>query len=410
MPFRTAWQAITRHPGRFLASDWPWCSLAYLLCGAAPLLCGAAPFAALAGMLESPLANEMSNPSRFGLAASLLVLAVLYLSPVVARFERWRLRLIDADSHTEPGQRRAARERGYGVLTVIVLGPLDLVITAAALLVPAWLLTGSAFDNQDGWNNADNVKFAVGVLLLPLAVYPITAWAGARAALAQAFLGMRDPDTDRRLVEVTRSRARLVDAFETERRRIERDLHDGTQQRLVALTMALGLARLDLPAGSDAATHIDTAREHAKQALAELRELIRGVHPQILTDRGLAAAITDTASRSPTPVDVDVDLPHRPPAPVEIAAYFAVSEALTNITKHSRAGRAWIHGRRTAGHLVVEIRDDGIGGANPAAGTGLTGIADRVTVVDGRLLLSSPPGGPTVLRMEIPCPPTVHFG
>jgi signal transduction histidine kinase len=274
--------------------------------------------------------------------------------------------------------------------------------------VPAWLLTGSAFDVQDGWGSAETVKFVAGVLLLPLAAYPITAWACARAALAHSFLGIRDPDTDRRLVEVTRSRARLVDAFETERRRIERDLHDGTQQRLVAMTMALGLARLDLPAGSNAATQIDTAREHARQALVELRELIRGVHPQVLTDRGLAAAITEAASRSSTPVDVDVDLQHRPPAPVEIAAYFAVSEALTNINKHSRACRAWIHGRLTTGQLVLEIHDDGIGGADPVAGTGLTGIADRVTVVDGRLLLSSPPGGPTVLRMEIPCPPTVH--
>jgi hypothetical protein len=123
VPIRTAWQAIMRHPGRFLASDLPWCSLAYLLSGAAPLVFGAAPFAALAGMLDSPLANEMSNPSRFALAASLLVLAVLYLSPVAARFERWRLRLIDADSHTEPVRRRAARERGYGVLAVFVLGP-----------------------------------------------------------------------------------------------------------------------------------------------------------------------------------------------------------------------------------------------------------------------------------------------
>jgi signal transduction histidine kinase len=145
-------------------------------------------------------------------------------------------------------------------------------------------------------------------------------------------------------------------------------------------------------------------------ALAELRELIRGVHPQILTDRGLPAAVDDAAGRSPVRVATDVVLPRRLPPGIEVTAYFAVCEALANVAKHSRATRASVRGRLVDGLLVLEVRDDGVGGADPAGGSGLTGLADRVAVVDGRLLLSSPPGGPTVVRVEIPCSQPVPSG
>jgi signal transduction histidine kinase len=174
--------------------------------------------------------------------------------------------------------------------------------------------------------------------------------------------------------------------------------------------VALGLARLDLAPGSAAAAKVDTAHEQAKQALAELRELLRGVHPQVLTDRGLPAAVDDAAGRSPVKVGTDVVLPRRLPAGIEVAAYFAVCEALANVAKHSRASRATVRGRLVDGVLVLEVHDDGVGGADPAAGTGLTGLADRVAVVDGRLLLSSPAGGPTLVRVEIPCGQTVPSG
>ena len=167
--------------------------------------------------------------------------------------------------------------------------------------------------------------------------------------------------------------------------------------------MALGLARIDLTPGSAAATQVDAAHEQAKVALAELRELIRGVHPQVLTDRGLPAAVDDAAGRSPMRVATDVVLPRRLPPGIEVAAYFAVCEALANVAKHSRATRASVRGRLVDGLLVLEVRDDGVGGADPAGGSGLIGLADRVAVVDGRLLLSSPPGGPTLVRVEIPC-------
>jgi signal transduction histidine kinase len=295
------------------------------------------------------------------------------------------------------------------VVCVVALWLIDLAVVAVSLVLPVGL-TMVALRSSDAGGGSQAAMLAVAVLALPVAAYPLTAWAGARSALARAILAPRELELDRRLVEVTRSRARLVDAFELDRRRIERDLHDGAQQRLVALTVALGLARLDLAPGSAAAVRVDTAHEQAKQALAELRELIRGVHPQVLTDRGLPAAVADAAGRSPVKVDTDVVLPRRLPAEIEVAAYFAVCEALANVAKHSRATRASVRGRLVDDVLVLEVTDDGVGGADPAAGTGLAGLADRVAVVDGRLLLSSPAGGPTLVRVEIPCGQTVPSG
>jgi signal transduction histidine kinase len=164
--------------------------------------------------------------------------------------------------------------------------------------------------------------------------------------------------------------------------------------------MQLGLASLELPAGSPAAEPVAAAHELARQALTELRELIRGVHPHVLTDRGLAAAIGDVAGRSPVPVDVDVRLPGRLPEPIEVTAYFVVVEALANVAKHSGASRVAVTASIVDGRLLVRVRDDGVGGADPSGGTGLAGLADRVAAVDGALALSSPAGGPTVLQVE----------
>lgn len=203
-----------------------------------------------------------------------------------------------------------------------------------------------------------------------------------------------------------------MDAFEAERRRIERDLHDGAQQRLVALTMTLGLARLDAPPGP-VADLIAKAHDEAGEVLLALRELIRGIHPKVLADYGLPAAIPDVADRSAVPVDVSLDLPGRLPDAVEATAYFVVCEALTNIARHSGATRAGVVGRYAAGRLTVEVGDNGRGGASAGRGSGLIGLADRVSVLDGRLELSSPPGGPTLLRVELPCemtPSTVRSG
>jgi signal transduction histidine kinase len=197
-----------------------------------------------------------------------------------------------------------------------------------------------------------------------------------------------------------------VDAFEAERLRIERDLHDGAQQRLVSLTLQLGLARLDVPPDSPAAVTVATAHEQAKQLMVELRELIHGIRPQVLTDRGLPAALRELADQSSIPVTVDGDLPARLPSTVEGTAYFVVAEALTNVAKHSRATGAGVTVRQRTGVLTVEIRDNGHGGADLRRGTGLTGLADRLAVIDGRMWLSSPAGGPTLLRVELPCSQT----
>jgi signal transduction histidine kinase len=405
MRIDSPWQAIRQRPGRFLTSAWPWRSFAYLLGGIVP---SAAVAAGLIAAITVP------NPSPAAFVAPPVALALLLSGPLVARYERWRLRLVEPGHAIDPRRRpegtgRRAVEVGFGVVCVLVLWLVDLAVVAVSLAIPAGL-TLALLVSKGAGAGVQAVMVVVAVLALPLGAYPLTAWAGARAALARVVLAPPDAELDERLVEVTRSRARLVDAFEVERRRIERDLHDGAQQRLVALTVALGLARLDLPTGSAAAEQVDTAHEQAKQALTELRELIHGVHPQVLTDRGLPAAIGDAAGRSPVTVEVDVVLQRRLPPAIEVAAYFAACEALANIGRHSRASRASVRGWLAGGQLVLEVRDDGVGGADPAAGTGLAGLADRVAVVDGRLFLSSPAGGPTLVRVEIPCPKTVPSG
>ena len=205
---------------------------------------------------------------------------------------------------------------------------------------------------------------------------------------------------------MSRSRARLADAFEAERRRIERDLHDGAQQKLVGLIMKLGLARLDLPAGSPAAEAVAAAHDQAKQLMAELRALIHGIQPQVLADLGLPAALDELTDQSLIPVTVDARLDGRLPGHVENTVYFAAAEALTNIAKHSGATHATVTARLHDGLLILEVTDNGRGGADTGRGTGLTGLADRVAVAGGRMLLSSPPGGPTILRVEAPCPQT----
>lgn len=252
----------------------------------------------------------------------------------------------------------------------------------------------------------------LGVVLLGVVGYVLGPLAGARAGLTRLLTSPRDDALGRRIVELASSRGRLMDAFEAERRRIERDLHDGAQQRLVALTMTLGLARLDAPPGP-VADLIAKAHDEAGEVLLALRELIRGIHPKVLADYGLPAAIPDVADRSAVPVDVSLDLPGRLPDAVEATTYFVVCEALTNIARHSGATRAGVVGRYAAGRLTVEVGDNGRGGASAGRGSGLIGLADRVSVLDGRLELSSPPGGPTLLRVELPCemtPSTVRSG
>jgi signal transduction histidine kinase len=247
----------------------------------------------------------------------------------------------------------------------------------------------------------------VGLLVL-LAAPPLTrGLASADAALARWLLSpAHDAQLKARVSELEVSRERVVDAAEAERRRIERDLHDGAQQRLVAVAMELGRAKAKFADDVDAAAAlVDQAHTEAKAALVELRELVRGVHPPVLTDRGLDAALSGLAARCPVPVSLQVDVPVRPRPAVEAVAYFTIAEALTNIAKHSRASQVRVvvdGGPGPAGTLNIVISDDGIGGADPA-GAGLVGLADRIAGVDGTLSVESPPGGPTIISAVLPC-------
>jgi signal transduction histidine kinase len=197
----------------------------------------------------------------------------------------------------------------------------------------------------------------------------------------------------------------MVDAAEAERRRIERDLHDGAQQQLVSLAMNLGRAKVRLAEDPEQARAlIEAAHADAKQAIVELRNLTRGIHPPVLTDLGLDAALSALAARCPVPVTVDVDAEPRPSPTIESIAYFVVAEALTNVARHAGASAATVQVRRDDGWLRLVVSDNGHGGADLAAsGTGLAGLADRLSAVDGRITVDSPLGGPTVLVAELPC-------
>ena len=200
------------------------------------------------------------------------------------------------------------------------------------------------------------------------------------------------------------SRTAAVDSAEAERRRIERDLHDGAQQRLVALAAGLGAAKEKIDIDPEEGQRmLADAHEEAKSALKEIRDLVRGIHPVILEDRGLDAALSAVVARSPVPVALDVQLNERPPAAVESAAYFVVNEALTNIAKHANATRAHVAIARAGDRLVVEVRDNGQGGAESGAGTGLQGLRDRVAGLGGSMYVISPVGGPTTVSVELPC-------
>jgi signal transduction histidine kinase len=240
------------------------------------------------------------------------------------------------------------------------------------------------------------------LLIAPFAARGVS-WLDRRAA--RALLGpSRSEELERRVETLSESRAGVVDAADTERRRIERDLHDGAQQRLVSLAMNLGMARenlTDLP--PEASRVIAEAHDEAKEALAELRILIRGLHPAVLEDRGLDAALSGIAARAPLPVKVAVDVPARASPTVEAVAYFVVSECLTNIARHAHAAKAEVDVRRAGDVLLIRVRDDGVGGAVPGTGSGLASLAQRARSVDGSFAIDSPAGGPTIVTVELPC-------
>ncbi len=296
------------------------------------------------------------------------------------------------------------RQLGYHLLAMLIGG------AGGALVVACWLAPVAAIGYLAAGHTAA-VSGAAAVLagagLLFAAPWLARLVARADEAAARALLGpSRNEALALRVESLARSRADILAATDAERRRIERDLHDGTQQRLVSLAMNLGMARARLTDAPQAAQQaIADAHDEALLTLSELRDFIRGMHPAVLNDRGLAAALSGLAARAPLPVRLHIDTPRPASASIEAVAYFIVSEALTNVAKHAQATRAEVTVVRDGGLLRIEVTDDGRGGAVPAHsdGTGLKGLAQRAAAVDGTLTIDSPPGGPTVIAVELPC-------
>jgi signal transduction histidine kinase len=416
-------RGLLRRAAEPVVSAETWLAVIHLMTGA---LTGAV---ALAGVIV--LTTIGVTTVWFFLAGLPVLVTMLWLCLQFGRFERARfalllgVRLPTPPVDLSPGaslwrrlwrlvaERATRRQFGYAVLRFPLGVAEGFVVTAAwsgvlALLglplVSWWLL--------HKWHASAPVPYlgemiagaVLGLLLLPVAARLTQGLASLDIAVARYLIGPGgSTDQTERITELEQSRARVVDAAEAERRRIERDLHDGAQQRLVSLAMNLGRAKARFADDPDGAREIiDQAHTEAKEALAELRNLVRGVHPPVLADRGLDAAISGLAALCPVPVTVRADTGPRPPVSAEAIAYFVVAEALTNVAKHAHASRAEVSVTRHGDVLRVLIRDDGVGGADPR-GQGLAGLADRLAGVDGRLLVRSPDGGPTVIEAELPC-------
>ena len=421
---------------RFLVGAWPWRALAHTgltlivwVTFAIPLLAVAAPFGGAVAELTHGDVVPAGALLLLGLALGFVLLPLL-ATPLVA-VDRSRARLVDPArlpatprAPSDPGAwlrdryltPRRWRYAGYVVAVLVLdgllLASLSLLGTSAGAMLAAPFLVSSDEPITVGpWHAGDPVSalLVAGVGLILLGALPYAWTAG---ACLQVGLLRRTLDVDRtqrladELTEVGASRIRLVESFDSERRRIERDLHDGAQQRLVTLAMGLGVTRLEVveALGPDhpAAAGVAAAHDQAKLLMDELRAFVRGIHPKVLTDVGLVAALDQLAGALPIPVTFTSTLTTRPSGPVETTAYFATSEALTNVVRHSGATTATVSVAREGEDLVVEVRDDGHGGASPRPDSGLTWMADRLAAVGGSLHLSSPSGGPTVVRMRIP--------
>lgn len=390
-----------------------------------------------------------------GLSLVIIVVGIPILAIAVAvwvgaaKLERWRIKTffgVTIPSNYQPIPKGSLWTKSksvlgdsaiwYDVAYAFLLFPVGIIawiVVTVCLFVPLMFLTApltyawapvTLFDSREngiGWNPdidpstaggwvIDTLPEALiacvaGVPLLLLGLAIIVASAQLHVRAAGYFLGRsRTEELEQRVDVLTKSRSDVMDAMSDERRKLERDLHDGAQQRLVSLAMNLGMAKEKMQTDPAAAKElIETSHEEAKLVLKELRELVRGIHPAVLTDRGLDAAISAIAGRSPVPVTVDVHVQDRLPDAIESTAYFVVSEALTNIAKHSNATRARVTIWLEESVLNVLVWDDGHGGALISTGSGLRGLADRVSALDGRFSVESPKGSGTTVRAEIPC-------
>jgi signal transduction histidine kinase len=394
-------------------------------------------------LIRWALSHPTGNGSVLRWVVAFLLTAVLVLLnvPLLTQVHRQRLR-VTAGVEIPPQPRRRDLLTAHGMLAALRSQTLWRQVCYHALAAPAlaaaaavavglwigstvlaltyavaWALRPDSMLHRGTYASAANrlplafgaIPAGVMLTLAGVAGLCFAPWltSGVRALdirAARALLGpSRAEELQHRVERLTETRAGVVDAADAERRRLERDLHDGTQQRLVSLAINLGMARAQAGTTQEAQQAIAEAHEEAKAALAELRDLIRGLHPAVLEDRGLDAALSGVAARMPIPVRLTVDMPRRPAPVIEAVAYFVVSEGLANIAKHAQATEAAIFVQRSGDRLHVIVTDDGVGGADPDRGTGLAGLARRAASVDGTFEIDSPPGGPTLLTVDLPC-------
>jgi len=358
-----------------------------------------------------------------------ILTATFYLARAAAHAERARVRAFLELDITSPvyrprksdglwhrliapfTDRTTWKELTYVWLVQPILGIVNFTVAVTAWAIPLWAITlpiyavhgqGAAPQVWNGrtldtWHEVLPVVLA-GILVLPLAPWIIRGFAAVDRAAARWGLSQS------KVVVLRETQARSVDIAMADRRQIERDLHDGAQQRLLSLGMDLGMALEKFETDPKAARGlVGDAHAELQRAIAELRNLARGIHPAVLTDRGLDAALSALAARSPLPVRLDVRLEERPPASVEATAYFIVAEALTNAARYANAKRIDVRVRQNGDKLHIEVKDDGVGGAEQRVGGGLAGLADRANSVEGSLRVSSPHGGPTVVTADLPC-------
>ncbi|MCX5341581.1 sensor histidine kinase [Streptomyces atratus] len=370
-------------PARFALDRWTWKEIAYLLAN-----------------LPMTIAGFVYAVFMIGIGVGLAVTVI-------------GLPLLAAGLHGARLIGKAERGRARGMLGVRIDEPSPMVLSRREQGFFPWLW--SSLTDPVGWRAVlySFIRLPWGVLtftvtlvslfvLWPVLPYIARLLANADRAMARGLLSPSD-ELERRIAELESDRGVVVDTAAADLRRIERDLHDGAQARLVALAMGLGLAKEKLTDDPEAAARmVDEAHGEVKVALQELRDLARGIHPAVLTDRGLDAALSAIASRCTVPVTVGVDLPARPAEAIEGIAYFTVSELLQNVSKHSAARSASVEVWRSADRLMLQVTDDGQGGARMDGGTGMAGLAERLGAVDGLFVLDSPVGGPTTVTAELP--------
>jgi signal transduction histidine kinase len=407
----SAWTALRRPPWKLLASSLPWRSGAYLITTVLIGLVGLAPL--MVTWFAAPLwAISLARLER-------LRVVVLGAAPIPepptgtagARVGRLARRLREPVTW---------REVAYlAVFVVFTAMSFVLIVTGAtAVMVGATTVLGIQPDAENlvaqsvaSLGAPAGVVVSLVIIVLLVLSYLTTALALLQSFVAQVLLSEQSEALARRVSDLTYSRRTLLEGFDIERRRIERDLHDGAQQQLVTLGLRLALLEIELDDlaghGSDvsaARRALSAAQDDVDAAVTSLRDSIRAIHPRVLVDHGIAAAVHELASRLPVPVTVDINLPQRPDSNLEAALYFITSEALTNAVRHAKAHDVTVRGGQEGSSLWLDIIDDGIGGADTRKGTGLAGLRDRAEVLGGQLTLRSPLGGPTVLHLSIPVP------